>query len=167
MSNQSSSSNEGWSDIARELLELPGWEIEKWELSDTPGWEKITYTNGIVYEQPIPPKQLELFNFRQAQSDVNPSLTEFVSDNPVKIKPELLTSEPPKPPPGNVNEYFPGGRDTAYYRFSYRVGTRIKHKHIRGGNCCSKKAQAHAQTIRNMIARGSCLEEILKTIATF
>ena len=167
MSNQSPSSDEGWSDVTRELSELPGWEIEAREPSETPGWEKITYTNGIIYERPIPPKQLELFNFSKAELDFNSELAEVVSDTQIEIKPELFPQEPSKRPPGNVNEYYPGRRDTAYYRFSYRDSTRVKHKHIRGGNIHSQEGQANAQKIREMIARGCSLSEILKTIASF
>ena len=167
MSKKKPSSNEGWSDIARELTEISGWEIETVEPSTTPGWEKITYTNGIVYEQPIPPQQIELFDFPQSQSDINSELTEVVSDSQVEINPELLQQLKPTPPPGNVNEYYPGKRNQSYYRFSYRNGKRVKHVHIRGGNSQSIAGQKNAQKIREMIARGYSLAEILKTIAKF
>ena len=167
MSKKKPSSNEEWSDIARELSELPGWEIEAIEPSDTPGWEKITYTNGIIYEQPLPPKQIELFDFPKSESSLDERFSDAVSDSPIKINPELLQEAKLTPPPGNVNQYYPGRRDTAYYRFSYRLGRRVKHVHIRGGNSCSQAGQANAQQIREMIARGYSLAEILKTIAKF
>ena len=154
MSNQSPSSDEGWSVVARELSEISG-------------WEKLTYANGIIEERPIQSNQLELFDFAEDEYAIDPHYCDAVSDTSIEIKPELLQRVEPKPPPGNVNKYYPGRRDTAYYRFSYRDGKRVKHKHIRGGNTCSKEGQANAQMIREMIARKCSLGEILTTIASF
>lgn len=167
MPNQSPSSNEGWSDVVRELLKLPDWEIQTREPSEKPGWEKITFTNGTVFKQPIPPKQLELFSLKQDEDDVNSELLEVISDSQIAIKPELLQSEEATPPPGNVNEYYPGKRKVAYFRLSYRVGKRVKHKHIRGGNVFSQAGQANAQKIRVMVNRRCSLGEILSVISSF
>lgn len=151
MSNESSSYDEGWEIVARELSEISG-------------WEKLTYRNGIIEERPIALTQLEIFQLGESESDLNLSLTEGVSDSKIEIREELLTPQESKPSPGVVNEYFPGQRDTAYFRFSYRDGKRVKHKHIRGGNTGSQTGQANAQKIREMCDRGCSLAEILRVI---
>ena len=154
MTNKSPSSDEGWSVVAREL-------------SDIPGWEKLTYANGIVEERPIPITQLELFSLKKAEFDLISELTEVVSDTQVEINPELLSEESTKPTPGIVNHYYPGKRKVAYFRFSYRVGKRVKHKHIRGGNVFSQAGQANAQRIRDMVNQRCSLGEILRVINSF
>ena len=68
---------------------------------------------------------------------------------------------------GNVNEYYSPNSDNHYYRFSYRLGNRIKHRHIPGGNTCSKLAIARVNKIRQMIARDLPTSDILQRIAGF
>lgn len=152
MSNKSPSYDEGWQVVVREL-------------SDIPNWEKLTYANGVIEERLIPKTQLELFAFAEPESELNPSLTDFVSDTEVIVKEQYLTPEVGGAPPGVINEYSPGKRKVAYFRFSYRDGSRVKHKHIRGGNTGSQAGRANADKIRDMIARRESLSEILNAIA--
>lgn len=121
----------------------------------------------MIEERDGSPNQLEIFELGTTELDYNSELTKNVSDTEVKINPEPPEEKKSKPPPGNVNQYYPGKRDMAYYRFSYRVGTKIKHKHIRGGNVSSAAAQANAQSIRDLIVHRADLQEILSTIASF
>ncbi|ELS04820.1 hypothetical protein Xen7305DRAFT_00045560 [Xenococcus sp. PCC 7305] len=154
MSNESPSYDEGWEVVARELSEIPN-------------WEKLTYRNGIIHERPIPATQLELFSLLQSESDVNSEVTEVVSDTQIEIREELLAPETHPEAPGSINEYCPGKRKVTYFRFSYRDGSRVRHKHIRGGNTSSQLGQANAQKIRDMIARGYSLADILQKISQF
>ena len=112
-------------------------------------------------------KQLEIFELPQSDPIVSDHLTEIVSDTDLKINPELIQPEPQEPPPGTVNLYFPGRRNTPYYRFSYRNGRRTKHVHIRGGNYANPEARANADTIRAMVNRRAALDQILAQIAKF
>ena len=150
----SSSSDDGWAVLSREL-------------SKTPNWEKLTYANGIIEERPLAPQQLEIFELLKSNPIVTDHLTEIVSDTDLKINPELIQPEPQEPPPGTVNLYFPGRRNTPYYRFSYRNGRRTKHVHIRGGNYANPAARANADTIRDMVKRRAALDQILAQIAKF
>ncbi len=112
-------------------------------------------------------EQLEMFELPQVDPIVSDHLVEIVSDTDLKINPDLIQPEPKEPPPGTVNLYFPGGRSTPYYRFSYRNGRRTKHKHIRGGNYANPEARANADIIRAMVKRAASLGEILAQIAKF
>ena len=88
---------------------------------------------------------------------VSGSLSEFDSER-------NCVSEQPR---CSVNEYSPGKKKQTYYRLSWRDGKRIKHLHIRGGNVNSKLAQERADSLRQMIARGAELEEIIAAVETY
>ena len=66
-----------------------------------------------------------------------------------------------------INKYSPGKKQLSYYRFSYRVCNRVKHKHIPGGNCDSRLAIDRVQQIQNLIDRGVNIGEILALIEGF
>ncbi len=103
--------------------------------------------------------------------DKNLSLTDGVSDTKFRSIERFLsratesTSESIIQP--HVNSYAPGGRDTFYYRLSWRDGRRTKHLHIRGGNIYSQLAQTRAEQIRQMCDRGDELEKIIDTVKSF
>jgi len=66
-------------------------------------------------------------------------------------------------PIASVNSYLVRGRHE-YFRLSYRVGSRVKHIHLAGGNTSSKLANYRANKLRAMINRGADLAELLAAI---
>jgi len=68
---------------------------------------------------------------------------------------------------GHVNRYRVPESKNYYYRFSYWIDKRVKHKHIRGGNTRSKLANERADIIRGMVNRDCATPDILKKIAEF
>lgn len=68
---------------------------------------------------------------------------------------------------GNVNEYKSSKNQQNYYRYSYRIGKRTKHRHIPGGNAYSSLANHRAELIRQMVNRGASTAEILQQIDSF
>ena len=76
---------------------------------------------------------------------------------------ELFESKPC----GAVGMYQPRGSacgDRKYFRFSYRDGDRMKHKHIPGGNVDNSIARQRAEAVRQAIARGATIDEVLQLI---
>ena len=146
---------------------LDGWLAFSRQKSEDKNTKSLSYSQAVYQAMRKKGEQLEIFEPPQSELDVSDHLVEIVSDTEPKIKPELIQPEPKEPPPGAVNLYFPGKRNTPYYRFSYRRGRRTKHKHIRGGNYANSKAQANADTIRDMVKRRVALGEILAQIAKF
>ena len=70
-------------------------------------------------------------------------------------------------PCGTVGTYQPRGSahgDRRYFRFSYRDGNRMKHKHVPGGNVDNSVARQRAEAVRQAIARGANVEEVLQLI---
>jgi len=65
-----------------------------------------------------------------------------------------------------ITIYKPGGtaRSGEYYRLSYRVGERVRHIHIRGGNTDSPIAQAKVAEVRSLLAAGIPPAEIAATL---
>jgi hypothetical protein len=133
-------------------------------------------------EQGIMSKQLELFPTVSDSESV--SLTLSVSDTLLN---ESLIGETPKTAlvrkqqaiqrfldrgtakdhKASVNKYYPGRRATPYYRLSYRLGRKVKHIHIKGGNAYSPLAIYRADQLRELIDRGAELAEVLAMVATF
>ncbi|MFM2310820.1 MAG: hypothetical protein RLZZ04_96 [Cyanobacteriota bacterium] len=66
-----------------------------------------------------------------------------------------------------VTKYSPGGRKSEYYRLSYRIGRKVKHVHLRGGNVRSELATYRANALQEIIDRGAELSEVLAAVATF
>lgn len=65
---------------------------------------------------------------------------------------------------GCISTYSPGGTarcDRKYFRYSWRVGNKIHHAHIPGGNTHNSIAQQRAQKVREAIARGEQPREIV------
>lgn len=70
-------------------------------------------------------------------------------------------------PCGTIGTYQPQGSaygDHKYFRFSYRDGDRMKHKHIPGGNVDNSVARQRAEAVRQAIARGATIDEVLQLI---
>jgi len=66
-----------------------------------------------------------------------------------------------------VNQYSPKGTARggfAYFRFSYKEGSRVLHVHIKGGNVRSSLAQARAALVRDAAREGKSNSEIVRTI---
>lgn len=66
-----------------------------------------------------------------------------------------------------INTYYPGKRDTIYFRLSYRQGCKMKHHHIPGGNINSDLAQYRVKRLQEMIDRGAELGEVLAALSTY
>jgi len=87
---------------------------------------------------------------------------------------ESAVSESPSPPvddylPLNaVSTYRPGGtaRSGEYYRLSYKLGGRVRHQHIRGGNTDSPISQAKVQEVRSLLAAGIAPAKIAEMLRT-
>ncbi len=149
-----SSSDDGWSVVSRQQATI--------DL-----YQPLAYGSDNFTPSLYKCEQLEIFELPQSDPIVSDHLVEVVSDTDLKINSELIQPEPQEPPPGTVNLYFPGRRNTPYYRFSYRNGRRTKHVHIRGGNYANPEAQANADKIRDMVKRRAALDQILAQIAKF
>lgn len=68
---------------------------------------------------------------------------------------------------GHVNQYVSTVNHKSYYRFSYRLGTRVKHAHIPGGQVGSVKAESRAAIVREMCRAHRPTLEILDLIKAF
>lgn len=66
-----------------------------------------------------------------------------------------------------INKYSPGSKFEVYYRLSYRQGSRIKHRHIRGGNSDNPTAIGRANYLQQLIDGGASIEQILQVMNTF
>ncbi|WP_292785689.1 hypothetical protein [Nostoc sp. NMS9] len=64
-----------------------------------------------------------------------------------------------------VEKYCPSNRkDNHYYRYCWKTGTKIKHRHISGGNVRSQLAQSRKEEVEIAIADGQPPSEIEKLI---
>ncbi|BAU65669.1 hypothetical protein STA3757_30580 [Stanieria sp. NIES-3757] len=68
---------------------------------------------------------------------------------------------------GVVGIYQPGKRKSKYFRYSIRIGNKMKHHHIPGGNILNQLAQLRAREIKEMINSGRTYFEIVNTIQNF
>lgn len=128
-------------------------------------------------------KQLDLFDLdqfnRRSPPSTPPPYPKKKEEKPQNSKPPPQTETNPKEklfcnkpdnPCGVLREYFPRGKaggNHQYYRFSYREGSKVKHKHIPGGNIESPLAQKRAYEIEAMIKLGYSLKHILETIENY
>jgi hypothetical protein len=113
-------------------------------------------------------EQLRLFG---ADSDTR-SLSLSNSDSDIQIKKQkaiqkYLDRAVDKEPTACVTKYSPGKRATEYYRLSYRMGSKMKHIHLRGGSTIAELANYRAKKLQAMIDRGAELSEVLAAVATF
>lgn len=129
-------------------------------------------------------KQLDLLDWPKSKLgyfDYDLDLYEDVS-GPVQDSPrqERNVSEPERPTldpktvsnsssltredvsePSPVNIYSPAGKETQYFRYTYRQGSRVKHRHIPGGNTTNPLARARAEIVREAVKLGYSTEQIL------
>jgi hypothetical protein len=89
---------------------------------------------------------------------VTESTPELASDS-VTLVEVAVTESTPKPVSdyfGAVSTYRPRGtaRGKEYYRLSYKVGGKVNHVHIRGGNTDSPISQAKVAEVRSLLASG-------------
>ena len=68
---------------------------------------------------------------------------------------------------GAVGVYQPGKRKSKYFRYSIRIGNRIKHHHIPGGNISTQLAQLRALQIKQMINASATYWQIVDVIKSF
>nr|WP_322714199.1 hypothetical protein [Nostoc sp. ChiSLP03a]MDZ8215424.1 hypothetical protein [Nostoc sp. ChiSLP03a] len=67
-----------------------------------------------------------------------------------------------------VEKYWPSNRkDNHYYRYCWKTGRKIKHRHITGGNVRSQLAQSRKQEVEIAIADGLTPVEIEKLIRSW
>ena len=67
----------------------------------------------------------------------------------------------------SVNEYQKSKSQKKYFRLSWREGKKTKHLHIPGGNVNAILAQYRARKLRELIARGAKLEEVIAAVQTY
>ena len=119
-------------------------------------------------------KQLTIYGVEGKES----SITESVSDTQPCSITKSVSEHQPKAllrflnraltnGKGGVGIYQPGKRQAQYFRFSYRDGTRTKHRHIPGGNIYSPLALERAKKIQDMADRKVSIVDILDTISNF
>ena len=112
-------------------------------------------------------KQLEPFKIPVATTV---AIAPHAADVEAEIEPTWsnVADEPEERKPcGTVGTYQPRGSahgEYWYFRFSYRDGKRMKHKHIPGGNAGSSVARQRAEAVRQAIARGATIDEVLQLI---
>ncbi|MEP6517444.1 hypothetical protein [Microcoleus vaginatus] len=101
--------------------------------------DSITPVEPAVIESPPPPSDDSITSVESAVSESSPP--------PVD---DYL-------PLNAVSTYRPGGtaRSGEYYRLSYKLGGRVRHQHIRGGNTDSPIAQAKVAEVRSLLAAGT------------
>ncbi len=111
-------------------------------------------------------KQLSLDLGSIAESAIERSLSDVDSEPKIRSLFRFLnrTVENSK---GGVGTYSPGGKKAIYFRFSYRDGKRMKHKHIPGGNIYSQLAFKRAREIQGMTEADISTHEILNKINSF
>ena len=118
----------------------------------------------------VPHSQLTLFSITDSVSEpeVNESrsLTNSVSEPKLQSLLRFLGKHD-SDSNGSVGVYQPGKRKSKYFRYSIRIGNRIKHHHIPGGNILDPLAQARALRIKQMINASVSYLEIVKTISKF
>jgi hypothetical protein len=71
---------------------------------------------------------------------------------------------------GCIGIYSPKGtarESVGYYRFSWRDGKRMRHRHIPGGNIHSPTARSHREEVECAIAGGQSPREILLVISSW
>ena len=67
----------------------------------------------------------------------------------------------------SISTYSPNGRQTKYYRLCYRLKTKVKCVHIRGGNIYSQLATRRAKRLQAMIDRGASIDELFAVIKSY
>jgi hypothetical protein len=121
--------------------------------------------------------QLELFGDNTSQQDktsitddvietISTSITSSVIEVP-KSWLRFLLKDKSEGGIGHVNEYVSTVNHKSYYRFSYRLGTRVKHAHIPGGQVGSANSERRAAIVREMCRVGRPTLEILDLIKAF
>ena len=107
----------------------------------------------------------DLVSLTKSVSDADlVSITNPVSDAKTQALQRFLGQDIGKP---CITTYSPGKREVKYFRLSYRVRNRIKHKHIPGGNVDSNLAIERVQQIQDLINRGVNIGDILALIESF
>lgn len=110
-------------------------------------------------------KQLALFETVSDTDTKKVSLTESVSERQSAAIARFLGSS--HQTIACITTYSPGRRKKEYYRLSFRLGRRIKHVHIRGGNANSELVLYRVEVLQAMIDRGAEIEELLAQLSTF
>jgi hypothetical protein len=95
---------------------------------------------------------------------VTESIPQHSNDDSVTLA-EVAVTESSTPEPdyfSAVSRYKPRGtaRGKEYYRLSYKLGGKVRHVHIRGGNTDSPIAQAKVAEVRSLLAAGMTPRQI-------
>ena len=132
-------------------------------------WNELTESWGYLYPDEfvlLPPTEND--SITPVESAVIESTLPPAENNSITSV-ESAVIESTLPPAENdsitldpISSYKAGGtaRGGQYYRLSYRVGERVKHCHIRGGNTDSPIAQAKVKEVRSLLAAGVSPAEI-------
>lgn len=109
-------------------------------------------------------EQLSLFD---GVSDTkSASLTDSVSEHKRQAIQRFLDSGK-KEHEVCLNKYSPGKRKAEYFRLSYRIGRKVKHLHIPGGNIYSELAQYRVKQLQALIDRGCEPPEAIAMVKMF
>ncbi len=98
--------------------------------------------------------------------EVSPSITDFVIDQKRAIIQRYLDRAATEVQ-CSVNEYQKSRSQRKYFRLSWREGKKTKHLHIPGGNVNAILAQYRARKLRELIARGAELGEVIAQVKTY
>ena len=123
-------------------------------------------------------KQLELFSVEKSTSDVSyldddlctDSLTDLKYHYSVVSESKCTTEKLVSESSGTINTYCAAGKargHNQYFRYSWRDGNRVRHRHIPGGNIDSLTAQKRVAMILLEIGVGRSPEYILEMIKSF
>ncbi len=104
--------------------------------------------------------------FEETSNDVSSSITESVIDQKRAIIQRYLDRAATEAQ-CSVNEYQKSRSQRKYFRLSWREGKKTKHLHIPGGNVNAILAQYRARRLREMIARGAELGEVIAQVKTY
>ena len=164
--------------MASKTLPPPG----QLSLFDTGKYERVRshydIADGYEEDESWPPKpvseSIEELVSESNEELVSESNEELVSESnwpPDPIDDSLTNDSLTTPQPcGAVNKYHAGGSARGggeYWRFSYRVGKRVRHVHIPGGCATSAIALLRAGEVREAIAAGSSAAEVLELIGSW
>lgn len=118
--------------------------------------------NNQHYQTRMDSKQFSLFPDEGIVSDSNSVSLANVSDTKPLAHQYFQKNTKPY-----ISTYSPAGRQTNYYRFSYRDGKTVKHIHIPGGNSASDLVQYRVKRIQGLIDRGLPISKISKLIVSY
>ncbi len=108
-------------------------------------------------------KQLSIFDVDDEKSVSSTNAVEDAKMAAIQRYLDRATADPV----ACVSEYSPSRRKQKYFRLCYRRYGKVRCHHIPGGNVNSKLAQYRARKLRELIARGAELDEVIAQVQTY